>query len=70
MDLLALDQAQHHPADSLDMPDISPQILALTQINIQRIIQMGSWSHPGWPGDYEIDNDGLKAAPNLYAKHP
>jgi hypothetical protein len=34
MNLLALDHAQHHPANTLDMSHIPPQFLALTQIFI------------------------------------
>jgi hypothetical protein len=47
MYFLALDDPQHHPANTLDMSDIPPQVLALTQINIQRTIQVGTWSHIG-----------------------
>jgi len=45
VDVLTLDHADYHPAQGLQMTRITPLIVTLTQIIIQRIIESGSWSH-------------------------
>jgi hypothetical protein len=45
VNVLALKDANHHPAQSLEMSDIAPEVLALTQIFMQRMIETGSRCH-------------------------
>ena len=45
MNILTLNHADHHPAQSFEMSGITPLNLTLTQILIQRIIESGSGSH-------------------------
>jgi hypothetical protein len=42
---LALKDTNYHPTQGLEMPDIVPEVLALTQIFIQRMIEAGSRCH-------------------------
>jgi hypothetical protein len=43
--LLSFVSQADHPAQGLQMTRITPLIVTLTQIIIQRIIESGSWSH-------------------------
>jgi len=45
MDILALDHANHHPAQGLEVASVAPLDLTLTEIIIQRIIEAGSGCH-------------------------
>lgn len=45
MDILALKDADAHPAQRLKMPHVTPEVLALTQIIMQRMIKTGSRCH-------------------------
>jgi hypothetical protein len=45
MDMLALEDADDHPAQCLEMPHITPESWALTQIIVQRMIEAGGRSH-------------------------
>jgi hypothetical protein len=45
VNVLALEDTNHHPAQGLEMSDIVPEVLALTQIFMQRMIETGSRGH-------------------------
>lgn len=45
MHVLTLDYADDHPTQGLQVTDILPLNLTLTQIARQRIIKTGSWRH-------------------------
>jgi len=45
VNVLALKNANHHPAQGLEVSDITPEVLILTQIFMQRMIETGSRCH-------------------------